>query len=120
MTNKIDPIKLKAAAEHLEWVCQQYPNEEKVQGLYKALQPVIEDAKAGAIQKPIEDRFKLPFRWAVSSEGMLSQFVDPDVEAAYVQFGVELEGGLTEQEKRSLEKMEAYRATLVKKAQSDA
>jgi hypothetical protein len=32
MTQQIDPVKLKAAAEHLEWVCQQYPDNDDVQG----------------------------------------------------------------------------------------
>ncbi len=120
MTQKIDPVKLKAAAEHLEWVCQQYPNEESVQALYEGLRPLIESAKAGQISEPIEDRFKLPFRWAVSSEGLYRHYSDPSVESAYVRFGVELEGGLTEQEKKSLEKMEAYRATLSNKGGTDA
>ena len=46
MTQKIDPAKLKAAAERLEWVCQQYPNEESVQHVLKVMQPMIDDAKA--------------------------------------------------------------------------
>ena len=58
MTQKIDPVKLKAAAEHLEWVCQQYPDNEDVQGLYRGLQTMIEDAKAGRVTVPIE---RVPF-----------------------------------------------------------
>jgi hypothetical protein len=30
MTQAIDPVKLKAAAEHLEWVLRQYPNKPAV------------------------------------------------------------------------------------------
>ena len=41
MTQIIDPIKLKAAAEHLEWVLQQYPDSEDVQSLLQALQPLM-------------------------------------------------------------------------------
>lgn len=107
MTQKIDPAKLKAAAERLEWVCQQYPNEESVQHVLKVMQPMIDDAKAGRILEPIPDRFELPFRWAMSAEGLFRDFADPDLEGAYVDFGVELEGGLTEQEKRILAKFEA-------------
>jgi hypothetical protein len=107
MTQKIDPAKLKAAAERLEWVCQQYPNEESVQHVLKVMQPMIDDAKAGRILEPIPDRFELPFRWAMSSEGLFREFADPDLESAYVDFGIELEGGLSEQEKRILAKFEA-------------
>lgn len=114
MTQKIDPAKLKAAAEHLEWVCQQYPNEDRVQSLLEGMRPWIEDAKAGRIQTPIADRFALPFRWAISSEGLYRDFIEPDVEGAYVDFGIELEGGLSEQEKRILADMEAQRAAILK------
>lgn len=118
MTQKIDPAKLKAAAERLEWVCQQYPNEESVQHVLKVMQPMIDDAKAGRILEPIPDRFELPFRWAMSAEGLFCDFADPDLEGAYVDFGVELEGGLTEQEKRILADMEAQREAILKGTRS--
>ena len=114
MTQKIDPARLKAAAEHLEWVCQQYPDEERVQGLLQGLRPLIEDAKAGRVLIPIPDRFDLPFRWAVSGEGLYRDYADPDVEGAYVDFGIELEGGLSEQEKQILADMEAQREAISK------
>lgn len=107
MTQQIDPVKLKAAAEHLEWVCQQYPNDEKVQGLYRGLLPMIEDAKAGRVIEPIKDYYDIPSRWAVSAEGMYRQYTDPNVEGAYVDFATEMEGGLTEQDRQFLEKWEA-------------
>lgn len=112
MTNQIDPVKLKAAAEHLEWVCQQYPNEEKVQGLYKALQPMIEDAKAGAIQRPVTERNEIPGNWAVSAEGLFREYADPSVESAYVAFGTQMAGGLSEQEQRIMASMAAMRDQL--------
>ena len=118
MTQKIDPAKLKAAAERLEWVCQQYPNEESVQHVLKVMQPMIDDAKAGRILEPIPDRFELPFRWAMSAEGLFRDFADPDLAGAYVDFGVELEGGLTEQEKRILADMEAQREAILKGTRS--
>jgi hypothetical protein len=114
MTQTIDPVKLKAAAEKLEWACQQYPDEEAVQSLYRGLQSMIEDAKAGRILEPIPDRFDLPFRWAVSSEGLYRDFIDPDIEGAYVDFGIELEGGLSEQEKRILADMQVQRDAMLK------
>jgi hypothetical protein len=100
MTQKIDPVKLKAAAEHLEWVCQQYPDNDDVQGLYRGLQTMIEDAKAGRVTEPLKDYYDIPSRWAVSAEGMYRQYTDPDVEGAYVKFAIEMEGGLTEQDKK--------------------
>lgn len=94
-------------------MCQQYPGVERVQALLKGLRPLIDDAKAGKVLVPIPDRFNLPFRWAVSSEGLYRDFVDPDVEGAYVDFGVELEGGLSEQEKRILADMQVQRETIL-------
>lgn len=118
MTQKIDPTKLKAAAERLEWVCQQYPNEESVQHVLKVMQPMIDDAKAGRILEPIPDRFDLPFRWAMSAEGLFRDFAEPDLEGAYVDFGIELEGGLSEQEMRIHADMEAQREAILKGTQS--
>lgn len=114
MTNKIDPIKLKAAAEHLEWVCQQYPNEEKVRHLFEALQVTIRRAKSGEIQEPIADRADMPYRWAMTVEGLFRDYTDPDIEGAYLNFGIELSGGLSDQEKRLLEEMEAQRAAILR------
>ena len=105
MTQQIDPVKLKAAAEHLEWVCQQYPNDEKVQGLYRGLLPMIEDAKAGLVTEPVE-KF-VPFSWAVSAEGVYRDYKNPNVEGAYVKFSIEMEGGLSDAGKRIIAKIEA-------------
>jgi hypothetical protein len=107
MTQQINSVKLKAAAEHLEWVCQQYPDNEDVQGLYRGLQAMIEDAKAGRVIEPIKDYYDIPSRWAVSAEGMYRQYTDPNVEGAYVDFATEMEGGLTEQDRQFLAKWEA-------------
>jgi hypothetical protein len=43
MTQAIDPIKVKAAAEHLEWILNQYPNEPAVQGMLRDLLPQDHD-----------------------------------------------------------------------------
>ncbi len=114
MTQTIDPIALKAAAEHLEWVCQQYPTDEPVQALYRALQPLIESARAGQVSAPVE-RQTLPARWAVSAEGLYRNYKTPSVEEAYTAFGIQLEGGLTEQEERILAKFAARTAALSRK-----
>lgn len=99
MTQKIDPIKLKGAAEHLEWVCQQYPGEAAVQSLYQGLRPMIEDAKAGRVLVPIANRHDIPSRWAVSAEGLYRDYGNPSIESAYVAFAIEMEGGLSEEDK---------------------
>ncbi|HET6433828.1 hypothetical protein [Dyella sp.] len=98
MTQTIDPIKLKAAAEHLEWVLQQYPESEEVQGLLRALSPLIEDAKAQRVLEPIERR-KVPGAYNFG-DGVYIPYQDPSVDEAYVAFSIEIRGGLTEQEKR--------------------
>lgn len=109
-TMTIDPIKLKAAAEHLEWVLKQYPDEPTVQGMLEGLRPLIEDAKAGKVKDPVE---RIPFGYDFS-EGIYRSYTDPDVEKAYVDFKAEMRGGLTEQEKRQISEMEAYRKTLLR------
>ena len=115
MTQTIDPVKLKAAAEHLEWACQQYPDEEAVQSLYRGLQPMIEDAKAGRVLVPVNSRYDIPYRWAVSSEGLYDDYKTPNIGSAYIEFAIEMEGGLTEQDKRILADMEAQRAAILKR-----
>jgi hypothetical protein len=116
MTQQIDPVKLKAAAEHLEWVCQQYPDNEDVQYLYQKLFPVIEDAKAGRVVEPVE-RF-IPFRWAMSSEGIYDEYKTPDVGSAYLDFATELEGGLSDAAKEIDAIIENIRKTATNGGQS--
>ena len=99
MTQKIDPIKLKAAAEHLEWVCQQYPNEERVQGLLESMRSLIGAAKAGKVAQPFADEHRFPAQWTVFSEGLFRDYCDPNVEGAYGDFTDELRGGLTEDDR---------------------
>jgi hypothetical protein len=114
MTQKIDPARLKAAAEHLERVCQQYPDEERVQGLLESMRALIVDAKAGKITQPFDDEHRFPAQWAVFAEGLYRDFLDPNVESAYGDFTEELRGGLTEQELRIQTDMEAQRAAILK------
>ncbi len=99
MTQKIDPVKLKAAAEHLEWVCQQYPGEERVQGLLESMRSLIDAAKTGNVAQPFADEHRFPAQWAVFSEGIYRDYRDPNVEGAYGDFTDELRGGLTEDDK---------------------
>lgn len=118
MTQKIDPARLKAAAEHLEWVCQQYPNEERVQGLLESMRSLIDDAKAGRVTQPFADEHSFPAQWAVFAEGLYRDYRDPNVESAYGDFTDELRGGLTEQDLRIQADMEAQRAAILKGTQS--
>ncbi|MEZ5645418.1 MAG: hypothetical protein R3E94_17280 [Burkholderiaceae bacterium] len=99
MTQKIDPARLKAAAERLEWVCQQYPHEESVQGLLQSMRSLIDDAKEGKITQPFDDEHRFPAQWAVFSEGIYRDYRDPNVEGAYGDFTDELKGGLTEDDR---------------------
>lgn len=107
MTQTIDPAKLKAAAEHLEWVLRQYPDSEDVQGMLHGLLPLIEDAKAGRIQEPI-DRRDIPFAYNFG-DGAYTFYRNPDVGGAYARFATEIKGGLTEQEKQLLADTDALR-----------
>jgi hypothetical protein len=43
MTQSIDPIKVKAATEYLEWVLNQCPDEPAVQGMLRDLLPQDHD-----------------------------------------------------------------------------
>ena len=114
MTQKIDPVKLKAAAEHLEWVCQQYPDNDDVQGLYRGLQTMIEEAKAGKISAPIE---RVPF-WYQHSDNAYIPYKEPSVGGAYARFANEMEGGLTEQDKRIHASIVAMAKAMIEGGQS--
>ena len=106
MSQQINPEKLQAAAEHLEWVCQQYPDNEDVQGLYRGLLPLIDDAKAERITQ-IMDMQDVPSNWAVNADARYDEYKEPSVRSAYVGFQTELEGGLTEEDKQIIAKLEA-------------
>lgn len=109
MIQRIDPAKLKAAAEHLEWVLKQYPDCEDVQGLLNSLATLLEEAKAGRVEEPV-DSMKIPGAWNFS-DGRYVPYKDPSVDSAYVAFVVEMEGGLSEQEKQLNARMETLRRT---------
>ena len=105
MTQTIDPIKLKAAAEHLERVLQQYPDSEEVQSLLQALTPLLEDAKAGRVTEPAE---RIPCEYDFA-DGRYIPFKDPNVGDAYTRFAMEMQGGLSERQKRRITRMDALR-----------
>lgn len=101
----INQAELKAAAEHLEWVLGQYPGSEQVRRLHRALAALIEEAKAG---KVLERADKIPCSYNFA-DGVYRSYKTPNVDAAYARFATEMEGGLTEQEKRLIEDTEAMR-----------
>lgn len=112
MTQAIDPVKLKAAAEHLEWVLKQYPDSDDVQDLYQGLQPLIEDAKAERVLEPL-DRKKIPGAYNFG-DGRYIPYVNPNVDNAYTEFSIELRGGLTEQGRQRIARLDAVRNAIMK------
>lgn len=107
MTQTIDPVKLKAAAEHLEWVLRQYPDSDDVQSLLRSLTPLIKAAKAANVFVPM-DRRDIPSAWNFS-DGRYIPFDNPSVDGAYYDFAAEMRGGRTEEEKQLTVHLEAMR-----------
>ena len=105
MTQTIDPVKLKAAAEHLEWTLKQYPDSGEVRDLLRALLPLIEDVRSGKILDPV-DSIPCGYNFA---DGAYMRYRNPDVGEAYSDFLTEMRGGLTEQDKKALARMQAVR-----------
>lgn len=112
MTQAIDRVKLRAAAEHLEWVLRKYPDSADVQGLLRALAPLIEDAKAGRIEEPI-DSGEVPGTFN-NADGVYFPYRNPSVGDAYAKFKVELAGGLTDQDKKRHAEIDAFRRSVLK------
>lgn len=111
MTQAIDAANLKAAAEYLEWVLLHYPDSDDVQGLRRALAPLIEDAKAGRIEEPM-DSGEVPGTYN-NADGVYIQYRNPSVGDAYAKFKVELAGGLADQDKKRHAEMEAFKRSLL-------
>jgi hypothetical protein len=116
MTQTIDPIKLKAAAEHLEWVLKQYPDNDDVRGLYDALSPLTEDAKAGNVLEPFE-RIPCEYNFA---DGVYEAYTNPDVGEAYAIFSTEMEGGLSEQGQELRARIEVKRSSRLQLSKAKA
>jgi len=112
MDQTINPVKLKAAAEHLEWVLQQYPGSEEVQSLLLSLAPLIEDAKQGRILEPL-DNMNVPGAYNFT-DGRYIPFKHPNVDSAYVTFLIEMEGGLSEEELQLNDRLQAMRQDMLR------
>lgn len=115
MTQKIDPIKLKAAAEHLEWVLRQYPDSDDVQSLLRSLTQLIEDAKAGRVFEAM-DRDDVPGAWNFA-DGRYIPYANPSVDNSYVEFSIELRGGLTEEDKQRIARLDGMRKAMTEDSQ---
>lgn len=74
----------------------------KVSGLYRDLKPYIEQAKRKEIKIPM-DKFSLPGGY-LFNEGELTPY--PEIERAYVNFRMQISGGLSEKAKRVLKRIE--------------
>ena len=116
MMRVINPIKLKTVAEHLEWVLKKYPENDDVQNLLRALTPMIEDAKAARIVEPV-DMMDVPGAWNFS-DGRYIPYKDPNVDNAYVEFSIEVRGGLTEQDRQRIQRIDAMRRDMANGVQS--
>lgn len=116
-TRAIDPVKLKAAAEHLEWVLLQYPESEDVQSLLRALMPLIEDAKVDRVQAPVDSMMDIPGAYNFS-DGRYVPYRTPDVGEAYAIFMAEMEGGLSEEEEGLLADVDDIRNPIKLEAKS--
>lgn len=103
MSKTIDAEKLKAAAEHLEWVLNQYSENGDVRKLLSAMSVIINEAKAGMISVPTE---MIPCRHLIT-EGIYRDFENPSVESAYYSFATEMRGGPTKREVERQARMEA-------------
>lgn len=105
MAQAIDQARLRAAAEHLDWVLSCYPEHERANNLRARFAPLIEQAKAGLIAE-LQDPDDFPAGRALA-EGFYADLKDPNVEDALVAFSIELRGGLSDREKRLVGELEA-------------
>lgn len=107
-TKLIDAKKLKAAAEHLEWTLNQYPENIDVQGLLHALLPLIKSSVSGEISEPI-DMSDIPCAYYFA-DGVYIPYKSPSVGEAYNQFATQISGGLSEQDQQQIARLDALRS----------
>lgn len=117
MAQTINPIRLKAAAEHLEWVLAHYPDVEVVQDLRHSLSSLIDDAKAQKISDPV-DGMRVPGAYNFG-DGRYIPYKEPSVGDAYARFIIELEGGLTERDKLRLARIDAMQQAMITGGQTN-
>lgn len=110
MAKTIDSKKLKDAAERLEWVLHQYPDSDEVARLLTSLSALIEDAKAGRVLVPINGS-DVPGAYDFT-DGRFIPYREPNVDNAYSDFVDEIEGGLSEEDKERIARMDAMRQAM--------
>lgn len=115
MTQQIDPARLRSAAEHLEWVLNQYPDNADVKGLQDALTALIEDAKAGRVLNVV-DGMRIPGAYNFA-DGRYIPYRNPNVGDAYTCFVNEMEGGLTDEDKERIARLDAMRKARMENSQ---
>lgn len=108
MTQSIDQVRLRAAAEHLEWTLCQHPTANHAQSLLASLRPLIDAAKAAQLSGPM-DPHDVPGAYNFG-DGLYLDLREPNVPNAYAAFTTELAGGLSDREKQIMERMRAARA----------
>lgn len=112
MNQAIDPVKLKGAAEHLEWVLKQYPDSDDIQSLLHSLASFIDSAKVGDVQNPMES---IPGAYNFG-DGRYIPYTNPSVNEAYSDFATEMRGGRTEDEKELIAHLDTMRQSMMKKS----
>ena len=110
MTQAIDPVKLRLAAVRLRWVLLQYPESDDVRNLVATLTPLLVDAEAGRI-RDVMDSNDVPGAYSFA-DGTYIPYEDPSVDEAYTNFRNELRGGLTEQDRRIIDRIAAIQASI--------
>lgn len=105
MSESVEPIKLRAAAEHLEWVLNQYPDSDDLQSLLRALAPLMEDVKAGRVVASVVSA-DVPGSWNFG-DGRYMSYENPNVDAAYSAFADEMGGGRSDEQNESIAELDA-------------
>lgn len=101
MTQAIDQVRLRAAAERLEWALSKHEGDAYARALLQSLMPLLDAAKAERIREPI-DQHDVPGAYNFG-DGRFSGLQEPNVDNAYSAFATELAGGLSERERRIIE-----------------
>lgn len=115
MTQTIDAVRLKEAAEHLDWVLRQYPDNDDVQALLQALSPLIEDARQGRVLVPVS-RTDIPGTWNFG-DGRYMPYKHPNVNSAFSRFIIEMGGGLSDDLREIAARLDAIRGIPAKDGQ---
>ena len=98
MTNSIDQLRLRAAAEQLEVALLQHADDAYARALLQSFAPLLEAAKAERLREAI-DQHDVPGAYNFG-DGRFSGLQAPNVDDAYAAFATELAGGLSGRERQ--------------------